>query len=254
MDPVTSLLVGHASGKLLDVFAGQFRSNVIERWSRRRAEEFFLAFTRQVVAERNLLTDAEVELGLAAILEDEIRTEILFDAYRWVALSRSRKLGPRIIALLTAKLVAAARLAHEDEETMFAVAGTLNDEELRAFVTFFDEAQTDVSCHREDGLEWCLGDETFDSSWRTTDYRSTGQVNLAEHYGLWAQRLLSLGVLTQDTREREFAYKEDSERYIDEPGVVREVSWWCRLPRAFFELAELIRRADWSEADAGPGP
>jgi len=48
MDPVTSLATGHAAGKLIDRVAASFRANVIERWSKRRAQDFFDEFCREV--------------------------------------------------------------------------------------------------------------------------------------------------------------------------------------------------------------
>lgn len=260
MDPVSSVLAGYSAGKAIDRLAHRFREGVIQRWSRRRAEEFFAAFVKQVVADRNLLDDANVELSLDRILSDETSSEVLFDAYRRVALSRSRKLGPRIVGLLTAKVVGETRTATEDEEAIFSVAEVLNDDELRAFVVFFHEERAKVSrdhvgtepsvVEHKDGLEISLGREQFDSNWRRDDARSTGPVDLRAYYGSWASRLQALGVLMADTREREFSYEPDSERHIDVPGTVREVSWWLLLPRPFFELVDLIERSDWPDSDA----
>src|SRR5215207_1309246 len=118
MDPLSSLLVGHAAGKLLDKFGSSFRAHVIERWSRRRAEEFVVQFCEEISRQRGGATHHELEEALTRIVEDEVCSEILFDAYRRLTLSRSRVLGPRIIALLTAELVGEKRVASDHEDAI----------------------------------------------------------------------------------------------------------------------------------------
>ena len=51
---------------------------------------------------------------LKKLLSDETGKEILFDSYKRVSLSASKELGPRIIALLTLKLLKENRFANED--------------------------------------------------------------------------------------------------------------------------------------------
>lgn len=102
MDPLSSLLVGHAAGKLLDKFGSSFRAHVVDRWSRRRAQEFLGEFCEEVSRQRGGITSDALDELLTKMVEDEICSEILFDAYRRVALSKSRALGPRVIALLMA--------------------------------------------------------------------------------------------------------------------------------------------------------
>jgi hypothetical protein len=87
MDPLSSLLVGHAASKLLDKFGSSFRTHVIDRWSRRRAEEFFVQFYEEVSRQRDGVTSDTLDELLSKMVEDEVCSEILFDAYRRVALS-----------------------------------------------------------------------------------------------------------------------------------------------------------------------
>jgi hypothetical protein len=251
MEPISSLIVGHVAGKGLELVTKKFRTNVVERWSRHRAEQFFKVFCQQVAAERSLLSDAEVELLLARMLDDDLSTEVLFDAYRRVTLSRSRILGPRIIGLLTATLVSERRVASDEEDTIFAAAEELHDGELREFVAFFKKERAQDTHHKvvesESGLEVQVGDESFDSNWRSKSPKSTGPMDLAESYGVWARKLATLGILVQETREREYDYDEDSERHVDQPGTIREISWWLCVPRCYYKLVELIERADWPD-------
>src|SRR5207253_2176699 len=121
----------HIAKKALGKIEDKFLGNVVHRWQNRRAHVFLEALA-QTVAEDNSGPDAEkrVDEALEDALTDERKTEILFDAYRRVVLSSSKELGPRIIALLTAKLLAANRLATEGEELIFRAAETFSDSEL----------------------------------------------------------------------------------------------------------------------------
>lgn len=249
MDPVSSLLVGHAAGKVLDRLGSSVRT-LIERWSRRRAEEFFDQFCKEVSRQCNAATPRELDETLTKIVEDEACQEILFEAYRRVALSRSKALGPRIIALLTAELVADGRVATDLEDTIFQAAANLTDDEMIAFAVFVREEQ-EKSARGADKpgcglrIKWC--EEQFDSNWPREDTVSTGPLDLDECLGRWAGKLKSYGIIKEDLEERQFAYQEDSERHIDEPGTVREIKWWISIPAEYLKLVELIHRAGGDE-------
>src|SRR5258708_1534741 len=99
-----SLIVpGTAIGKALaKTLAKQFRGAVIERWTRYRAENFFEGFVESVGLEiHEGAENPDVDQKLSAMLGDDTKSEVLFDAYRRVCFSTSKKLGPRIIGLLT---------------------------------------------------------------------------------------------------------------------------------------------------------
>ncbi len=246
MDPVSSVLVGHAAGKLLDRFGSIFRTHVIDRWSRRRAEEFFAQFCKEVSHQRDGATPYKLDEILTKIVEDEVCSEILFDAYRRVALSRSKALGPRIIALLTAELVAEGRVAADLEDTIFLAAENLTDDELKAFARFVREEQAKSAASADKGerglrIKWC--EEQLDSNWPRKDAVSTGPLDLDECLGRWAGKMKSYGIIRDDVQERQFDYQEDSERHIDEPGTVREINWWISVPAEYFRLVDLIIRA-----------
>ena len=58
----------------------------------------------------------------AKTLDDGYATEVLLDAYRRVALSHSKTIGTRVVALLTARLLIEKRDANSAEETMTDIA------------------------------------------------------------------------------------------------------------------------------------
>ncbi|MFZ1934475.1 MAG: hypothetical protein WCB27_21320 [Thermoguttaceae bacterium] len=251
MDPVSSLVAGHVSGKLMDYIVSQFRSRVVERWSKRRAEQFFDEFCREVNVELSGGSSSKLDDLLSNILEDEVRSEVLFDAYRRVCLAKSRSIGPRIIGILTAELVLQNRTATDAEDAMLGTAENLTDDELLAYAAFFREQMAraldpkteDVKLTERGDLriEWYK--EQFDSNWRHDERVSIAPLDLAECIGRWALKMKSHGIILDDMKERQWEYKEDGERHIDQDGSVREISWWLTVPKAYFRLAELVERA-----------
>ena len=187
---------------------------------------------------------------LQEMIEDEIKSEILFDAYRRVSLSRSKRIGPRVIGLITARLVIAGQAASDEEDNMLLASENLTDDELTEFAHFVkehkeyasDEKHKDVVFNKNGDLQnrWCK--EQFDSNWPQGTDASLAPLDLGESLGRWAAKLKTYGIIVDDVKERQWAYQEDSERHIDESGTVREVSWWIYVPKAYFGFAELIDR------------
>jgi hypothetical protein len=250
MDPVTALITGHIAGKVIDRVGASFRSQVIERWSKRRAQAYFEQFCEQLSLELSGIESAWLDDLLEKMLVDEACTELLFDSYRRVCLSRSKMLGPKVLGILSAQLAIERRQPTQHEESMMDACERLTDTELIDFATFVDEqrkraespAHKDVSTSDQDILQikWCM--ESLDSNWHRDSSVSLAPLNLGECLGSWAARLCDLGILSSDVKERKWDYREDSDMHVDEPGSVREISWWLYLPTAYFRLAELIRR------------
>jgi hypothetical protein len=245
IDPATSFLAGHLGSKVLDRLGSTFRTHVIERWSRRRAEVFFDQFCAEVAQSKQVSKPDTIESALTKIIEDEVCSEVLFDAYRRVALTRSKELGPRIIALLTAELVMAKRIADEIEDSMFLAAENLTDDELLAFVGFVRKELAKLpSTEKPDhGLRIQWGKEQFDSNWRRESGVSTAPLDLDECLGRWATKLKSYGIISDDMREREFTYSADPEAHVDQDGYVREITWWIHVAPVYVKFVELIERA-----------
>lgn len=178
-----------------------------------------------------------------------MNSEILFDAYRSVCLSRSKDIGPRIIALVVAEVTLEERSLTEDEERMLLAAENLSDTELAEFYEFTQEQRSgeikqdcNDRIYRNGSLriKWCA--EQFDSGWPKTSETPIAPLNLATQLGSWAEKLSRLGLLIDDLTEKRWDYQEDGERHIDEPGSVREISWWIEIPVEGFRLAELIKK------------
>lgn len=250
MDPVTSLVSGHIAGKLIDRVADSFRVNVIERWSRRRASHFFQQFCFEVQRELGGERSEELEPLLDKLLEDEFATDLLFDSYRRISLSRSKSIGPRVIGILTARMAVENRHPTAAEESVLDAAEQLYDDEMLEFSSFIQDYQRRAADDNDEDVTLCERGilrikwhcEQIDSNWDRQHDISLAPLNLSESCGSWGTKLAALGIIQTDMTERRWEYSEDSERHIDEDGSVREICWWIITWNTFFEFAALVDR------------
>jgi hypothetical protein len=241
MDPASSFLAGHITGKLLDKLGVTFKTHVVDRWSRRRAEVFFEEFCA-VIGAGSAATAAEIAARLTRTIEDESCSEVLFDAYRRVTLARSRNLGPRIIALLTAEIVAQHRIADDVDDSIYLAAENLTDGELLECERFVRQQQ-DKSQRGEYGLRIMWNEDSFDSMWHRETSISTAPLDLNEAIGRWATKLKMYGLLADDVKERHIELQPGDRRHSLDGGSIREVEWWIDIPNGCFRLVELVERA-----------
>ncbi|MFZ4762458.1 MAG: hypothetical protein ACOYK8_06560 [Alphaproteobacteria bacterium] len=249
MDVVVTLVSDYLTGKATDHLVDVFRRNVIERWSKWRAEKFLETFYSEISILLNASDPQKLNEALDKILQHEERTEVLFDAYRSVSLSRSKNIGPRIIAVITAKLTYEKRTATMEEEIILSAAEMLNDNELIEYASFVSKYKGEANSKNKDALldekgnlriRWC--EEQQDSNWHRETEISVSPLNLTSVLGVWATKLKNLGIIVDEVIEKKWAYKEDSERHIDQDGEVREIIWWIAVDKEFFFLANLIDR------------
>ena len=246
---MTEALLAKAADSLLSLVKKRFTATVIERWSTYRAERFFESLVVEV--ERELVSggaaDQLVE-RLDRLLQDDRSSAVLFDAYRRVALSRSRDYGPRIVAILTAQLIVQQRSATSAEERLFDVAENLNDSELVGFVEFLErhleraKAADDYVCLDESGLRVEAGSDERDSSWPQLGL-DRSPLDLDDWFGTWAIKLRNLGMLREIVKEESWHYDADPERHVDEPGTATKVTWSILVPTDFLVLGAYIRKA-----------
>ncbi|MCP2086069.1 UNVERIFIED_ORG: hypothetical protein J2Y81_002086 [Paraburkholderia sediminicola] len=136
-----------AKDKLFDMV----KDNVIGRWSQHRAQKFFDAFLDEVRKEQDVMTtSADLNDMLQAIADNDEQTSTIFDAYRRVALSASKDIGPMAIGLLTARIVLENRTANEIEEMVFEGAETLNDRDFTSFIAWMQGFVHDDSSYKSE--------------------------------------------------------------------------------------------------------
>lgn len=236
MEPLSALATSYATDKLTELGERMVRKHVIEPWTRRRAIEFYRTFCATLLLDSP--TDAALEEMLDELLSEEARAEIVFEAYRMVCLSKSKTIGPRIIAVLVAEIVQRDGVSDDEEDALLAAAEQLSDSELRSFC---EEVDRLPSPNRWGEQEVTLDTRQIDSNF-SAGPTAVGQGSLAQRFGLWAEKLKSLGFLTESVSERTFHYQEDSELHIDMDGSVREIAWKVHFHPPSARLAALVER------------
>jgi len=254
---ISALLLDYTKGKIYDGLKKSFKNNVIDRWSRWRSEKFLKTFYQEIFQLINLDNPQELNSYLDKIFQDEEMSEILFDAYRRVSLSRSKTIGPRIIAVVTAKLIYEKRCADTSEEILLTAAETLNDDEFVEFEYFVstnkkhaNSKNNEVYFDKSGNLKIKYRQEHFDSNFHPETEISISPINLTYEIGIWAIKMKNLGIIYDEVIEKKSKYQEDSERKVYQDGESCHIIWQITIDKDFFILAELAGRFLSSMEDA----
>lgn len=236
MEPVSTIVSSYLIDKVTDRAERAFHKHVIERWTRKRAIEFYREFSRELLD--GGLNGANLESRLEELLSDEKNSEIVWEAYRLVSLSKSKTIGPRIIAVLVAQIVQRDGVASDEEEKLLQAAELLSDEEFFLFAKQMTKLQASQSGST---FSEVLDTQSIDSSWPDTEIE-VGPVALADEYGLWAEKLSTLGLISQSTRQSHHFYREDSERHIDSDGVLTKYVFRVTFSPLCLRLSDLVAK------------
>ena len=233
MELISTIAGSYAADKLTDLAESLIKKNVIERWTRKRAIEFYRTFCGEVLSTG--LSGKNLHERLNELLENEARSEIVFEAYRAVCLSKSKTYGPRIIAIVVAAIVQGDGIASDQDELILAAAETLSDSEFEQFRQELEKVD-----HLQPPRE-LMAERKIDSNFSDTSIEIT-RSPLAHTHGVWAEKLKALGLISESMKERSYNYQAESEGYVDMDGSVRVISWWIQYEEPCHRLAELIDR------------
>ncbi len=196
--------------KIGTVVVKKFASKVVERWTRHRANEFFAGFVESLSAElKSDVESADTDAALEAILDDDRKSEVLWDAYRTVCLAKSKTLGPKIIGILAGQLVSEGRMANETEDQVFEAAEALSDGELIGiFKEYFKYAKQADACNdakkephwRADSIVIPWSEETSGFGLSGTTEIDVSPLMFRDVFGnQWAAKAQRLGLLSSQT-------------------------------------------------------
>ena len=255
-----------ALDKAKDALFDLVKDKVIGRWSEHRSRQFFGAFVDEVRKERDVLTtSADLNDMLQSIADNDEHTTTIFDAYRRVALSASKDIGPMVIGLLTARIVLEGRTANEIEEMVFEGAEALNDRDfsslqawMRDFVHSDNSYESDLAQQQATGTRMSIPVLVKGGYQPPVTIRTTGRhptvsyqprvpmtndespLNLFKDIGPFALKLRNIGLLEESSSSRGHPRNPDGTNYF------------LRVSPACEDLYALAVRA--SEADAAkPG-
>jgi hypothetical protein len=229
--------------------AKKFGTAVIERWTKHRAEQFFTGFVEAVGEELRSGTESRaVDAALDALLEDQNRSEVLFDAYRRVCFSTSKNLGPRIIGLLTGEIVNEGRMANSIEDSVFKAAELLSDRELIEFFKKYGEYRKKAEGVLDTKQEFCmlggcvivrwLEENVFDDGLSNRDCE-IGSFPWEEALGAWALKLHHAGLLNTRTQQS----IRNLRNYGHDPYIQLTVLTTVTFEASCAELSRLLIRS-----------
>ena len=215
----------------------KFGKAVIARWTEYRKKNFFDAFLSEFqIEEKN---EYEINKKLDKILENEQLSSLLHDSYIKVCLSKSKTIGPRIVGYLTAELIASGEIADEEEESIFAAAEHLSDDEFYSFFNYYNRLRADAEDDKSEEKKILKGSNgiirILDEKWAETGTRQTRDSDLTPEslwvsLGSWASRLESYGFIRNSMTVKSHYVRMDSERHID-----YDQTWDQYLSKAVFE-------------------
>lgn len=185
---ITEIATGLLTEKALSLFAKGFKVAVIDRWTKSRAEQFVATFCDNITT----ASEGELNAKLDAILEDDVKSECLFDAYRRVALTASPVIGPRVIAVIMANVINENRRPNPDEERLLAVAERLSDEDFEETRSWFYKFV--IKLER-------VHPRNEKSHWRDPGHPDdSGGIEFWNDWGPWAAKLEQFGLLNWSLR------------------------------------------------------
>lgn len=246
-------LVIKSGTSIASSLAKSFASNVIERWTKHRSEMFFEKFQEKIIQCR-LLGDNQVEIAkeIDSIITTEIGSEVVFDAYRIVSLSKSKNIGPRIIGFLTAEICLEKRRSNELEELFFSVAESLSDIEIINVTSVIgnwlklsrvekkNNYLTDSAYIERDNLVYVLEKQEVDTTFGNSNEIDLNIGNLDFEFCAGLEKFKRLGLLTPRVTQSSYSFKEDSERYIDYDGTAQVTIKTLVFPLRYRRIISLM--------------
>lgn len=215
-EEISKEAASYVGGKLVDWGFDAFRKVVVERLSKRRAEEFFRAFAKATADPKSATNDFRERLN--SMMENERDSETLFEAYRAVCLSRSKTLGPRCIALLTARIVSEKRAATPKEEQWGQAYEMLSDVELGEIWRYYTEK---FRLARNSDAEHILKDGLLTIIWYTDSIAQGTEIiqsplNLFDVLGSWGPKIQQLGMIETVASQTVFKPRKGSANPFDD--------------------------------------
>lgn len=195
------------------------KEKVIGRWSEYRANKFLSALIEEVRKERDVkFTSADLNDMLNSIASSEKQTSALFDAYRRVALSASKDMGPMIIGLLTAEVILDDRDPTDDEELIFEAAETLKDRDFELLDSWLGYAYPQAGTELDDTQGFSIiaksgPEESGGISMLQMAAGDQTPLDIAKDVGPFAVKLKNIGLLGESVAPRTPG-KLSSTRYL----------------------------------------
>lgn len=241
-------VAGYGGQRTLDLVVDSFASAIIRPCAERRAHAYFRKLAEEVAGTD--VTDDQPELiaaALDAVTKKETARETVFEFYRHSVLSRSREIGPRLLALIAARLINADRKPTVAEQEVAEIAEACTDEDFSEFAAYYQSLRKGSTPKHSErvrvvpaGYLVLLNYNGSDSS----DSSSTvgaGPLNLSTELGRWAAKMEHVGAVQQliETAAERHGIIFD-ERGDTEAGTRYRTEWSVFFGETCQELARLL--------------
>lgn len=241
---------GLVAGKALDLAVDHALDGAIgvaiAKASKYRSQRFIEALINAVRLELDHDVSEDELNELLAKLANKTNSEAVFDSCRRACLSRSKEIGPRVIALLTAVLLSEERGPNDEEKMILDVAERLNDGELEEVVATIRQWEQEL-LDQSPKMQQRYGELHMKVDQVDLDDRHQGVVETGSRLiavlGALGERLRSCGLVDEYMEQSRIHWRADSERYIDEDGSATRTIWIIVFKVGYRSLADYIERA-----------
>lgn len=231
MDPISTSIVQSIGSEALSRIASRFAQRAREDWLERRGREFWSRFQRSVAEDSGVaVSGAALDGCLEELLRDETKMEVVSEAARSAFLSKSRTVGPRVIALLAARIVLEDRTATANEELVLDACEALSDSDLRSLRDYL----ADRKASRDGQVRAYVTSEARDTTFSFSSAK-IGPPDLTREIGPWANKLEAIGLFHQEVEESLEEERGTSQTSFDS---------WLVISAAAMKLAALVDRVD----------
>lgn len=243
---VASSVATYLGQRVIDAAVDRLAAAIIRPCAERRAHAYFHQLADALTSKTNATESAEaIDAALDRVLKRDSARETVFEFYRQSVLSRSKELGPRLLALLAARLIGEDRKPTLAEQQVAEIAEACTDDDLAQFAGYFATIAGGTSPNHPERVRTVpagylvrLDQETSDSN-RPSTMRA-GPLNLATELGGWAAKFERAGAIEQHIETSSKKYEADGGRFFPDAGVTQRIEWSAFFGDACRELAELI--------------
>jgi hypothetical protein len=230
---------GYLAKRLVDEAVDRFANSIVRPLADRRARAYFESLLA-AVGPSSSAGPATVNSILDRVVADSDSSERVFDFYRRAVLSRSRDLGPRLLAVLTARILRENRQATTLESEVADVAEICTDQELAEFQLYYTLLEREATpnpgakkLRRDNTYSVFLESDSTNELMSRTKLDSSPR-NLSRDVGVWALKFERLGLVEQDVRM-------SSETYRDERVRGTSIEWRMYVGEGCKLLSELLQ-------------
>lgn len=241
-------VAGYAGQRAIDFLVDKLAAAVVQPCAERRAHAYFRQLAQCMAgAESEEACPEKLATALDAVTRNSPASETVFEFYRRSVLSRTKEVGPRLMAMVAARVLAACRKPTDAEEEIAELAEICTDEDFSEFATYYKSLEEGTSHKNSERVSTVPGGYSvvvYTDGSDTSDSHSAvaaGPLNLSSDLGRWAGKMERVGVIEQHIETTGEWHGHIAHEMGDtEPGVRYHTEWSVFFGETCRELARLL--------------